>query len=106
MISDSAEICLLDPDTSPASHVIPSAVHPPAVSIVDSSSTNQLTKEAIPGLGVLKEGDEFEVQTGHANAFRTSELFPSHTSFLDPSLDLPVSSLRYSRLGRLTDGSR
>ena len=94
MISDSAEICLSDPDTSPASHVIP-----PAVSIVDSSSTNQPTKEAIPGLGVLKEGDEFEVQTGHANAFRTSELFSSHTSLLDPSLDLLVSRLRSSRLG-------
>ena len=36
-------------------------VHPPAMSKVDSSSTNQPTKEdAIPGLGVLEEDDEFE----------------------------------------------
>ena len=41
--------------------VIPSAIHPPAMSKVDSSSTNQPTKEdAIPGLGVLEEDDEFE----------------------------------------------
>ena len=52
--------------------VISPAIHPPVMSKVDNSSTNQPTKEdAIPGLGVLEEDDEFEefpVQGRHLSA--------------------------------------
>ena len=80
-------------------------INPPVMSKVDTSSTNQPTKEdAIPGLGVLEEDDEFEefpVQGEHT-PFRTSELCLTRSS----SQHLLVVALQYSRLGRFTDGSR
>ena len=63
--------------------VISSTFHPPAMSKVESSSTNQPTKEdAIPGLGVLEEDDEFEefpVQGKHACTLSLRSL--SYASF-------------------------
>ena len=60
MISDLPESPVA-PAASLIYGVISSTVHPPAMSKVESSSTSQPTKEdAIPGLGVLEEDDEFE----------------------------------------------
>ena len=54
----------------PTNSVISSITHPLAMSKVEGSSSHQPTKEdAIPGLGVLEEDDEFEefpIQGKHA----------------------------------------
>jgi len=60
MISDSAEARLSDLSHRQRQSLHP-ATHPPVMSKVESSSSNQPTKEdTIPGLGVLEEDDEFE----------------------------------------------
>ena len=72
--------------SDPAVARLSTAIHSPAMSKVDNSSTNQPTKEdAIPGLGVLEEDDEFEefpVQGEHT-PFRTSD--PCLTRLITPS---------------------